>query len=695
MIVEGIGQSIPRGESALHGDDNFDRVMQESEEELARIARQHPSRSVKDKLLELDEVALRNPQIDNDPTFRKLKTFLKKFTVRADECIQSGNTHFLPEFSFQMRLHDCLRNMLREIVHTDDINRQRIYLTRVYKWFFNKMSSIGAVSIAQKQKEDEFMNPDKYAEIEKQKEEEIKRKKARLRDEVYNAQVEKGWFEAGERTIHKDIIPAKDRIEFYKRKLPKDPNQSIGESSTRPTTKASTTRVRTAGTRADSVYGQSFRPSFNTFYTTGEEVKYNNLMKVESKSSYMNYVPTDNVVEQKLEKMWRETKNKEIAEKRCNDELQHTLKEWGDAKSRYEEDLQRKSENMWFGSNFVARAFIRKTKTKKIDFNRNHLAESDGSSLMSDSELEETRERDATRQEDEGEGEDEVKMRAPKDRPYTNQATRPHHVIQERRERAQTAGRAKRKPFMPRLIDTSQDAGDKLVFPNIDPKGAQELAELNAPKPKPAAKAKGKASPAKARSRPNQKAKPKPKMPEPFNPDNDMGGIRPRTTDAGKRRINLLRRFHGDLIGAKNNNMEIIDNVFVSGAQDVISLSVYNNQSSIKTTKFTQSAATLPNAKLRPQSAPFKFADGFAFNQSIRRDKREELAEIDSLKTRLARDDNPVKVDIIKRAYEMPEQDEFKLEGRKYPDPVNYLMVNPFPKKKKKKKKKGGKKKKK
>lgn len=58
MIIEGIGQSIPRGDSALHGDDNFDRVMQESEDELARIARQHPSRSVKDKILELDEITL-------------------------------------------------------------------------------------------------------------------------------------------------------------------------------------------------------------------------------------------------------------------------------------------------------------------------------------------------------------------------------------------------------------------------------------------------------------------------------------------------------------------------------------------------------------------------------------------------------------------------------------------------------------
>mmetsp|Transcript_35486 Transcript_35486/g.41061 ORF Transcript_35486/g.41061 Transcript_35486/m.41061 type:complete len:145 (+) Transcript_35486:1605-2039(+) len=144
--------------------------------------------------------------------------------------------------------------------------------------------------------------------------------------------------------------------------------------------------------------------------------------------------------------------------------------------------------------------------------------------------------------------------------------------------------------------------------------------------------------------------------------------------------------------------MDLINNVFVAGGgQDVISLSVYNNAGSYKAGKFTQSASTLPNSKLRPQSAPFKFADGgFAFNKSIRRDKREELAEIESLKARLTKDDIPFKVETIRKAFEMPAENEFKREeGKKYPYPDAYLMKDPFPKKKKKKKKgKKGKKKK-
>mmetsp|Transcript_35486 Transcript_35486/g.41065 ORF Transcript_35486/g.41065 Transcript_35486/m.41065 type:complete len:84 (+) Transcript_35486:271-522(+) len=82
----------------------------------------------------------------------------------------------IPEFSYQVRLHDCLRNMLREIVHTDDFKRQTMYLTRVYKWYFCKMNSIGAISTEERQTEDEFMHPEKYAEREKKKQEEIQRK---------------------------------------------------------------------------------------------------------------------------------------------------------------------------------------------------------------------------------------------------------------------------------------------------------------------------------------------------------------------------------------------------------------------------------------------------------------------------------------------------------------------------------------
>jgi hypothetical protein len=184
--------------------------------------------------------------------------------------------------------------------------------------------------------------------------------------------------------------------------------------------------------------------------------------------------------------MWRDSKNKEVAEKRINDELQKTMKDWGDAKSRYEEDVQRKTENMWFGSNFRARAFVRQTKAKKLDYTRNHLNDSDGSSLLSDSEYEEIEKNGDTKplkchpfsvalhykqinghvDEDEGEFDDSIiEEKENEDKPYTNNVLKDTKMIPSKRNkthRAQTAGISKRKPHIPRLIDTSRDMADKL-----------------------------------------------------------------------------------------------------------------------------------------------------------------------------------------------------------------------------------------
>ena len=77
--------------------------------------------------------------------------------------------------------------------------------------------------------------------------------------------------------------------------------------------------------------------------------------------------------------------------------------------------------------------------------------------------------------------------------------------------------------------------------------------------------------------------------------------------------------------------MELVDNVFPSGAQDVISLSVYNGATSFKSGKKIQSGSILPYSKLRPQSAPFKFADGTHFSMHILEIKK-VLVEIKSLK---------------------------------------------------------------
>lgn len=183
------------------------------------------------------------------------------------------------------------------------------------------------------------------------------------------------------------------------------------------------------------------------------------------------------------------------------------------------------------------------------------MLDSDGSSLLSDSEIEAVEQLELQNIDDDEENKNNQNIM-----PSSTHANRIKEISQNQnshKQRAQTAGRSQRKTFLPNLIDTSREEGTKVCFPNIDPVGFKEQ-EMNDPvykakleKAERAARAAKAAKAKKAAKAPRGKPV-KPKIPEPvYDPNKDLGSIRPKTTDAGKRKINLLRRFHGDLIGTK------------------------------------------------------------------------------------------------------------------------------------------------
>lgn len=53
----------------------------------------------------------------------------------------------------------------------------------------------------------------------------------------------------------------------------------------------------------------------------------------------MHYYPSDNPTEQKLEKMWFQHQNKELMDKRRDEELKQTVKEWSEARARVEVEI--------------------------------------------------------------------------------------------------------------------------------------------------------------------------------------------------------------------------------------------------------------------------------------------------------------------------------------------------------------------
>lgn len=71
---------------------------------------------------------------------------------------------------------------------------------------------------SEKDEEELFLNPGKIEEIQKRKNEQQEDKRARLLNENVTMMKDRKMYEEGERSIHKDILPAKDRICDYKRK---------------------------------------------------------------------------------------------------------------------------------------------------------------------------------------------------------------------------------------------------------------------------------------------------------------------------------------------------------------------------------------------------------------------------------------------------------------------------------------------
>lgn len=158
-------------------------------------------------------------------------------------------------------------------------------------------------------------------------------------------------FERGIRTAHTNIPPAKDRlVDMKTRTIYQEDEQTEGS-----------TRVPD---QTDSRANLMSREPVS-YFTSKEPVKFQSVNRIEGKSSYMHYVPTNDGREQRLEQLWLQQKNKEIIAKRNEEELIQTVQEWGMAKARLEEEIARKIERVNSGSNFITRAYKTTRDTTK------------------------------------------------------------------------------------------------------------------------------------------------------------------------------------------------------------------------------------------------------------------------------------------------------------------------------------------
>ena len=177
------------------------------------------------------------------------------------------------------------------------------------------------MSTEDKEEEEKFINPKKFEKLKAAQDAELAEQRKMLEDEETAKKEAKDLFYFKQRTEHVEIPPAKDRIiDFLWKPIPADDPKSKGPEAVvkRPHTTEIGTRFKSTGD-----YNKASAPNFKTFYTTSQPVVHHSANRIEGRSGY--YIPSDNMVEQKLEKMWYQEVQRGISEKRTMEEMKQTM----------------------------------------------------------------------------------------------------------------------------------------------------------------------------------------------------------------------------------------------------------------------------------------------------------------------------------------------------------------------------------
>lgn len=135
---------------------------------------------------------------------------------------------------------------------------------------------------------------------------------------------------------------------------------------------AATSKFMSSSTREfRQTEGATYKPGYDTFFSTKDEVQFTQTNAFAGKSNYFSYFPSTDLSEQRLEKVWFYHKNKQLQDKRRDEESLAFLREWRIAKGRFEAEVQRRKEHLNEATDFQkARGFVRtcwKTKNWNPD----------------------------------------------------------------------------------------------------------------------------------------------------------------------------------------------------------------------------------------------------------------------------------------------------------------------------------------
>lgn len=343
MKIVGIGQTLPKIENNQQNSKRFDLLLDETQKKI--ISNNHNVNNRYKVDFELQKLTC--PNLETDSKFLELKKKLEAFEKETQKInivnLDSQNEN-LNQLAFDAALFNCLQRLISEIILTYDPFIQKEYLNKVYKWFMKKQEAKSKVPKLWPTSKNSQIQPSKST-------------ASRLDLRSYS---NKKMYEEKLRTLHLDINPPNYRLEKMQHKtLKKDNEKSEINKETNQKSKESENNKKMK-------LSVSKNQLLSTCYT-----KENETNTIESSSNFYNYRGLNRKEDQRLEKFWFSHRNKEIQDKRTNEEIHNAISVWSNAKSEYNANVVRKYEMIKLGSNFNKRNYSKLHKPEVDNSDQN------------------------------------------------------------------------------------------------------------------------------------------------------------------------------------------------------------------------------------------------------------------------------------------------------------------------------------
>jgi len=132
MLVYGVGK--PLGKK----NDKFENALIENEKLLESIMKK---RQFKETYSTINANTLSSITLDTHPTFLALKAEIESFNQEIRDALAAKAE--IPNYNWKHSLFVGLRNLLKEIVSTEDKNLKEIFLEKAKFWFYDRMEKKG------------------------------------------------------------------------------------------------------------------------------------------------------------------------------------------------------------------------------------------------------------------------------------------------------------------------------------------------------------------------------------------------------------------------------------------------------------------------------------------------------------------------------------------------------------------------